>query len=394
MVNADKLKLRHLASQGHKGAKLVIKMFQRPEVLLGTTLVGTNVSLVSLTTLGTLLMIRLFEEYGDLIAFLVYTPLVLIFGEVVPKSVYQQEADRLAPRVIFPLRFFSLLFYPIVIVLSRMARLVVRLVGVKLSRESLFVTREKVRMMLEGAEQTANVDVFDRDRLVRAVRFAEKNVGEVMIPIGEVAMLSHGQNTAEAVKMARKHGYFRLPVYEDETGRILGVLTFSIWKFMNPKLPEIPLTDLINPAWYVVESQPVDEILAELQHRDDHMTIVIDEFGSDIGMITLEDVLEVVIGKAVNLGYNFGAHLPRRKGRIEKLERERYRIDGRVLLSGVADALGAPFTNSTVHTIGGLMMRQLRHLPQPGESGVISGFRFTVETVSEKGITSLIAEPL
>jgi len=392
LVNADKLKLRHLAGQGHKGAKLVMKMFRRPEVLLGTSLVGTNISLVALTTLGTLLMIRLFGEYGDLIAFLVYTPLFLIFGEVVPKSVYQQEADRLAPRVIFPLRLFSLLFYPLVFLFSRLARLVVRLAGVKPSHESLFVTREKVRMMLEGAEQAANVDVFDRDRLIRAVRFAEKNVGEVMIPIGEVAMLSCGQSTAEAVRMARKHGYFRLPVYEDEPGQILGVITFSIWKLMDPKLLETPLEELIRPAWFVVEGQPVDEILGELQRRSDHMAIVIDEFGSAIGMITLEDVLEEVIGEAVNLGYNFEAHVPRRRGRIHKLEGERYRIDGRALLLDVADTLHVPLANTTVHTIGGLLMHQLRHLPRPGESTVMAGFRFTVEKVTEKGVASVIAE--
>ncbi len=393
LVNADKFKLRHLASQGHKGAKLVTKMFQRPEVILGTTLVGTNVSLVTLTTLGTLLMIRLFGEYGDLIAFIVYTPLFLIFGEVVPKSVYQHKADQLAPRVIFPLRIFSLLFYPLVFIFSRLARIAVRLVGVKPSHESLFVTREQVRIILEGAEQAANVDVFDRDRLIRAVRFADTTVGEVMIPIAEVTMLSHRQSTAEAVRIARQHGYFRLPVYEDEPGQIVGVAALSIWQLMDPQLMEQSLADLIKPAFYVVESQPADEILAELQHREDHMAIVIDEFGSAMGMITLEDVLEQVVGEVVNLGYNFESHLPRQKRSIDEIGAERYRIDGRALLSEVADTLNISFTNTTVHTIGGLLMNQLRHLPQAKESIVFSGYRFTVETISEKGIKTIIAEP-
>jgi putative hemolysin len=393
LVNADKLKLRHLANQGHKGAILVTKMFQRPEVILGTTLVGTNISLVALTTLGTLLMIHLFGAYGDLIAFIVYTPLFLILGEVVPKSVYQQKANLLAPRVIFPLRFFSLLFYPLVFVFSGLARLVVRLLGVKPSHESLFVTREQVRMILEGAEQAANVDVFDRDRLIRAVRFADTTVGEVMIPIAEVSMLSHRQSTAEAVKIARKYGYFRLPVYEDEPGQIVGVVALSIWKLMDTNLTEKPLADLIGPALYVVENQPADELLAELQRREDHMAIVIDEFGSAAGMITLEDVLEQVVGEVVNLGYNFESHLPRPKGQIERLGGERYRVDGRALLSDVADALTISLAYPRVHTIGGLVTSQLRHLPQPSESIVVSGYRFTVETVSEKGIKSIVAEP-
>jgi CBS domain containing-hemolysin-like protein len=392
LVHADKLKLRHLANQGHRGADMVMKMFQQPEVILGTTLVGTNISLVALTTLGTLLMIRWFGAYGDLFAFLIYTPLLLIFGEVVPKSVYQQAADLLAPRIIFPLRFFSLLFYPLVCLFSRLARLAVRLIGIKPSHESFFVTREQVRMILEGAEQAANVDVFDRDRLIRAVRFADTTVGEVMIPIAEVAMLSHRQSTREAVMIARRHGYFRLPVYEDEPGQIIGVIALSIWKLMEPQLMEKSLAELISPALYVIESQPADEILMELQRRDDHMAIVIDEFSSAVGMVTLEDVLEQVVGEVVNLGYNFEPHIPRKKSSIVKLSEECYRIDGRLLLSDLTDALGVPLESTRAHTIGGLMMDRLRHLPRPGEKIVISGYRFTAETVSEKGVKSIIAE--
>ena len=110
LVNADKIKLNARANQGHRGAKLVLRQFQRPEVLLGTTLVGTNISTVILTTVGTLLMIRHFGERGDVLAFLVFTPLFLIFGEIVPKSVYQQKSDDIAPVVVYPLRAFSLLF--------------------------------------------------------------------------------------------------------------------------------------------------------------------------------------------------------------------------------------------------------------------------------------------
>lgn len=394
LVNADKLKLHHKAKQGHKGAQMTLKMFNRPEVILGTTLVGTNLAVVALTTLGTLLMIRVFGDYGDLMAFLIYTPLFLILGEVVPKSIYQQKADNLAPRIIYPLRLLSLLFYPLVFLFSGIARLVVRLFGVRAPRQSLFMTREQVRMMLESAEQAANVDVFDRDRLIRAVRFAETTVGEVMIPVAEVTMISHHSTVSEAIKIGQKHGYFRLPVYEDAPGQIVGVLTLTIWDLMDPQLKEKTLTDLYKPVMYVVENQPADEILAELQRHPDHMAIVIDEFGSAIGMVTVEDLLEEVLGEVINLGYNFEAHLPRHKGKIEMLGADRYRIDGRALLLEISDVLGVSLFYPNVHTIGGVLMNHLRHLPHEGESVKISGYRFTVESVSEKGISSIIAEPV
>ena len=394
LVNADKFRLRHLASQGHKGAQLIMKMFQRPETVLGTTLVGTNISLVALTTLGTLLMIRLFGDYGDLVAFFIYTPLFLVLGEVVPKSVYQQKADVLAPKIIFPLRVFSLLFYPVVLIFSVLARLAVRLVGVKPSHHTLFITREQVRMMLEGAEQASNVDVFDRDRLLRAIRFAETTVGEVMIPIAEVTMLSNRQSVTTAIKLARKHGYFRLPVYEDEPGKIIGAVSLTIWELMEPGLKSRSLSELCRPVYYVVENQPVDEVLGELQHREDHMAIVVDEFGSAIGMLTLEDVLERVVGEVINLGYNFEAHLPRHRGHIEELVRDRYRLDGRTMLADVAELLSIPMEHLHAHTIGGLLLYEMRRLPKPGESIELSGYRFTVEAMTDKSIKSIIAEPV
>jgi len=393
LVNADKFKLHHLAMRDHKGAQLVMKMFRHPEVILGTTLVGTNISLVALTTLGTLVMIELFGDYGDLLAFIIYTPLFLIFGEVVPKSVYQQKANQLAPIIIYPLRFFSLLFYPLVWLFSRIARLAVRLVGIEPSQHSLFITRDQVRMILEGAEQAANVDVFDRDRLIRAVRFAETTVGEVMIPIAEVTMLSVSQSSEEAIRVARKHGYFRLPVYEDEPGKIVGVVLLTIWGLMDPQLKQRSLQELCKPVLYVVKNQPVDELLAELQQREEHMAIVVDEFGSAIGMVTLEDLLEEVLGEVVNFGYNFEAHLPRRRGHMERIDEDRYRIEGRTLISDVAEELGLSLDYPGVHTIGGLVTSQLRHIPATDEAVVLSDYRFRVEQASDKGVVSLIAEP-
>ncbi|MGB5585372.1 MAG: hemolysin family protein, partial [Gammaproteobacteria bacterium] len=388
LVNADKFKMKHLASLGNKGAQLYMKMFQRPEVILGTTLVGTNISIVALTTLATLLMIQLFGAYGDLLAFIIFTPLFLVFGEVVPKSVYQQKANVLAPIVIFPLRLFSLLFYPLVFIFSHLARFAARLVGVKPSHGSLFITREQVRMILEDTEAMANVDVFDRDRLIRAVRFAETTVADVMIPIAEVSMLSHRQSIDEAIMIARQHGYFRLPVYEDEPGNILGVVVLSIWELMDPQLKSKSVEQLRTPVCYVVENQPVDEILDELQQRDDHMAIVVDEFGSAMGIITLEDVLERVVGDVINIGYSYEAYIPRHKGKIEKLGTERYRIDGRVLVSDVANGTGILLTDTMMHTIGGVLMHKLRHLPRPGESVIISGYRFIADEVTEKAVQS------
>ncbi|WP_126455033.1 hemolysin family protein [Sulfuriflexus mobilis] len=392
LVHADRLKLQHLANQGHRGAALVLKLFYKPEVLLGTTLVGTNISLVVLTTLGTILMIRFFGEYGDVYAFLVYTPLFLIFGEVVPKSVYQQKADLLAPIIVYPLQFFSWLFYPLVFVFSWVARRVAHLAGVEIAHRELFTNREQIRTVIEMAEQGADIDVFDRDRIMRVTSFAVTTVGQAMIPIAEMTTISNDKTSRDAVRLARQRAHFRLPVYEGEHNQIIGVVGFTLWDLMDPKLIEQPLSELIKPAYYVTAHQLLDELLPVLQQRHDHMAVVVDEFGSAIGMITLEDILEEIVGEVMNVGYTFEGHLPRHKYSIEELEEDVYLMEGRVPITEASAVLDVVLPSLEAHTIGGMVISHLRHIPTEGECVLQSGYRFTVEQTTERGIGKLRVE--
>lgn len=392
LVHADRLKLHHLANQGHRGAALVLKLFHKPEVLLGTTLVGTNISVVVLTTLGTILMIRFFGEHGDVYAFLIYTPLFLIFGEVVPKSVYQQKADLLAPIVVYPLQFFSWLFYPLVFVFSWVARRVAHLAGVEIASRELFTNREQIRAVIEMAEQGADIDVFDRDRIMRVTSFADTTVGEAMIPIAEMTTLSNDKTSLDAVQLARQRAHFRLPVYEGEHNQIIGVVSFTMWDLMDPKLIEQPLSALVQPVYYVTAHQLLDELLPVLQQRHDHMAVVVDEFGSAIGMITIEDILEEVVGEVMNVGYTFEGHLPRHKYSIEELEEGVYLMDGRVPVTEASAMLDIAIPSAEAHTVGGMVISHLRHIPTKGEYIIQAGYRFTVEQTTERGIGRLRVE--
>ncbi|MGD9389899.1 MAG: hemolysin family protein [Thioalkalispiraceae bacterium] len=394
LVHADRLKLHHLASQGNRGAALIIKLFRKPEILLGTTLVGTNISLVILTTLGTVLMLRFFDEYGDFYAFLIFTPLFLIFGEVVPKSVYQQKADKLTPVIIYPLQFFSWLFYPVVFMFSWVARKVAIIANVDMANRELFVNREQIRSVIEMADRGANIDVFDRDRIMRVVHYADISVGQAMIPIAEMSMLSHQQSTQEAIRMARQRAHFRLPVYEDEYNQIVGIVSFTMWDLMDSKLSEQPLSELIQPACYVTEHQLLDELLPILQQRQDHMAVVVNEFGSAIGMITIEDILEEVVGEVMNVGYTFEGYLPRQKYSIEKIDEDSYLMDGRVAISDANSILDVVLPSVEAHTVGGLVIAHLRHIPIEGESIVQGDYRFTVDQVNERSIQKLRVEKI
>jgi putative hemolysin len=249
-----------------------------------------------------------------------------------------------------------------------------------------------MRMVVEMADRGANVDVFDKVRIKRVIRFAETSVGEAMIPVAEMTALNRNRDTRSAITLVRRRGYNRLPVYSRNTSNIVGVITLTTWDLMDKDLPDRPLEELIQPAHYVSPYQTIDQLLPVLRNREDHMAIVVDEFGSAVGMITMEDILEEVVGE-IDVGYDFEEYLPRRKRGFEMLGEETYLMDARLPISEVNEVLGASLPIGEAHTIGGLMMARLRHIPQEGESLTEAGFRFTVAEASDRAVLKLQVEP-
>ena len=396
LVNADKIKLRHQAKQGNRGAELAMKLLQKPEVLLSTTLVGTNISTIALTTIGTLLMIDLFGQRGDIYAFLLYTPLFLVLGEIVPKSVYQQKTSVLTPVIIFPLSWSARLFYPVIFVFSRIARFCARLVGAGKTEQTLFITREQFRTLVDVAEQSAALSESNRGRIRRVIRFADTTVAEAMVPIAQVICLDRGKigkkSTRAAVDLVRKHGFNRLPVFENNTSNITGVITLTTWDMLALHANEKPMSGMINQALYVAPNQTIDSLLPELRQREDHMAIVVNEFGSAIGMITMEDIVEEVLGE-IDVGYDFEEYQPKRRHEFSRIGDDVFLMDARVSISEANEVLGINLPAREFHTLGGLVMARLRRIPREGDYIVELGYRLTVVEATERALVKLRVEP-
>ena len=391
LVNSDKVKLTARANQGHRGAREVLKLFKTPDLLLGTTLVGTNIATVSLTTLVTVLFVNLFGVHGDLYAFLIFTPILLILGEIVPKSVFQQKSDVVAPIAIFPLKVFSIIFYPVIIVFSRIARLLARVLGGGRVEQNLFMTREQIRSVVEMSERTSSIDAFDRGRIRRVIRFSDTTVGEAMIPISEVTAIDHNRSVMRAIATVRRRGYNRLPVYKGNISNITGIATLTTWDLLEKSTTQKTLDDLTKPAYYVLQLQTIDELLPILRQREDHMAVVVDEYGSATGIITMEDIVEEVVGD-IDVGYDFEEYLPRRKRAFETLADNSYLVDSRLSVSEVNDLLEINLNTKVSYTIGGLVMNQLGHIPDYGESVIDQGYKFSVQERTDKAILKLKIE--
>ncbi|MEJ1297665.1 MAG: hemolysin family protein [Candidatus Sedimenticola sp. (ex Thyasira tokunagai)] len=393
MVNSDKLKLRHQAKMGNRGAAMVLKLFRTPDVILGTTLVGTNLATVTISTLGALIFIDLFGSIGDLISVVILTPILLILGEVVPKSIFQQKADTIAGRLIFTLRFFSYVFYPVIFIFSGVARFITRIVGDGTVPQNMFITREELRVLLDVSESTVNPSTIDRKRIRRIIRFGDTTVGEAMIPLADVVGVNETRHMKEAVRLVSKYGFNRLPVYRGNITNVKSIMTLSSWDLMDPEIVDKPTSEFTQEVLYLSPKQTIDRALPQLQARDDHMAIVVDEFGSAVGILTMEDVFEEVVGE-IDVGYDFDEYNPKQRNYIEHESENEHLMSGRMPISEVNDILYVHFPSEEAHTIGGLIVSRLRHIPSQGDSVEEQGYRLSVVEADARSVIKVRVERL
>jgi putative hemolysin len=387
MVNSDKIHLRHQARLGDPGAKLVLSLFRTPDVMLGTTLVGTNIATVTITTMGTLIFVHLFGEIGDLVSVLVFTPFLLIFGEIVPKSIFQQKADTIATKIIYPLRFFSYLFYPVIFVFSRVARVAARLFGGASSTQSGFISKDELRVLIDLSETASDSAATSKQRIRRIFRFADTTVGEVMTPLAEVIGFNEAREMAEAVRRVWASGFNRLPVFRGNITNVTGVMTLTTWDLLLPDIEQRPVEDFVKPALYLTPKQSLDQVLPLLRARADHMAIVVDEFGSAIGILSMEDIFEEVVG-TVDSGYDFDT-MKTRRVTIESLSDDAHLISGRAPISELNDSLKLNLPVGEAHTIAGFLINRLRHIPQVGDTVLEQSYRYTVIEADARTVTKV-----
>ncbi len=302
LVNADKIRLKRMAKAGHKGARRVLTAFERPDELLSNTLIGTNLSTIALTTIGTLQMVHLLGADGDFWAFVLFTPIFLILGEIVPKSVFQNKADLLVPILIYPLLAVSKVLWPVIFVFSRIARLAARLAGSHEDR-GLFMSREQLSEVVRLAETSGSLGSLNQGQLGRVLSFCDTQVSQVMIPIADVVCFEKQTSTREVVRQSLATRHYRFPVYEGSRAEVIGLVVMPNWELLLPDICERPLEQLITPALYVTERQSLDEMLPLIRGRQDRMAVVVDDANTTVGIVSFEDMLSIALGD-IDIGRN------------------------------------------------------------------------------------------
>jgi len=384
LVNADRLKLRHAARQGDRGAALVLRTLEHPDRMLATTLVGNSLSTIALTTLGTLTMIGLVgQRIGDVAAFLLFTPLFLVLGEIVPKSVYQQAGERLVTVIIYPLRLFGFVFAPFILTFAFIARGAARLAGGG-AGEAALVSREQLEQVVRLAEQSTTAAAFDRGRIRRIISFAHVAAGEAMLPMAEVIAVPAGTTLRAALYVALERDVYRLPVFEGSTSNVVGLLRLNARRELETADLDGPVDALFIPARFVPTSQPLSTVLPELLHREDQMLVVVDEYGSAVGIVTLNDLVYDVLGSGA---WSAGAGGPRRAAKpLTDHGDGSLSLDPHLPMVELNELVGAELPTGEATTLAGFLLARLRRLPDAGDELAAGGFRFVIEAVDDRTI--------
>lgn len=377
LIAANPKKIRKSPDLSPPRIKMTLKLLKNRERLLATTLCGTNLSVITNSILITSLFLHYLGERGGIYAILILAPLLLIFGEIIPKTLFQQRATTIAPWVSYPVWLASYLFYPVVALMTKLTHLIFFLVGSKKSGETPFVTREELRLILKMSKKGSDLTTGEVTMINRLFDFSHTLVKEAMIPLIEVVAVEDTAAVEGAIAIISKKGYSRLPVYHERIDNIIGII--NSFDLLDAPGNGQSIKPLIHTVPYVPESKAIDELLIEMQKKRNHLAIVVDEYGGTVGVITLEDILEEIVGE-IKDEYDSDQKLYR------KIRWNKYLINARMEIDQIRELLPLSLPEGDFETLGGFLLEKFGHIPKPGEILKHQNLTFTIVSSDERSI--------
>jgi len=406
-------RLRHLPEHGNAAAKIALALLAQPEKLLSVTQIGVTLASLGLGWAGedTLyaLLVSLFHPILNpatatvlhaacfVAAFAVMTYCHVVIGEVVPKNVAIDKADRLAVIVAPALMLFYRLMSVFVIVVEASAAGITRLLGVKASHRGGGHSSEELKLIVSSSRFAGNLPKLQEDMIHRVLDLDELYVREIMKPRREIVSVSAKASLDEVLETMVESQHSRLPVWVDKPEQIIGAVFFKdmlrIWHERRLTIragrpaPPFHLAHIMRKPLIVPETKPLMQMLEEFRQRHQHMALVVDEFGTVTGLLTVEDVLEQIVGEIED---EFDEKLPKPHAEADQAE-----IDGAISILDLASVYGIELpSNAGFETIAGYMLFKLGHIPQTGESVEFDGRRFTVAAMDRNRIATVRIEKL
>ena len=384
-IAANRLKLRHLAHEGSRVAAQYLESFRRPERLLSTAMMGVTVAHIVASSAATHSLIPVLGSYAALVVTLVLTPLMLVFGEIIPKTLARESATSFILRLYRPLAWMSILLSPIVVAAYTAVGGIMRLVGGGQSDARAFVSREELKALLQMEPGEADVTTQEAEMIDKIFDLGDTTVREVMVPLVDVIMLPHTATVTEAIETIQQRGFSRIPVHRERETNIVGVV--AAMDLLRRGGEAGTVADLMRAPYFVPETKRIDDLLREMQRGRTQLAIVVDEYGGSTGAITLEDILEQIVGKIED-------EHDRAPAAVERLPDGSYWVSARTHIDELNETLDWSLPKRDYETIAGLVLSTLNRIPRTGEEFQIPGYAITVLEADSRRVVAAKIAPL
>lgn len=374
-------KIRQLKEENEKKANMLKRVKHKMGDIISTILIGNNIVNIGATAILADLTSSMSNGKGNstVITTVVMTVLILIFGEITPKSFATQNSMKVAVKVARPIEILSFIFKPVLVVLTKITNIIIKILGGEVSTNSAFVTEEEIRSLVDVGEEEGILKHQEKEMIQNIFEIDDIQVGEVMIPRIDIVAIDSESTIEEALNMIVDCGHSRIPVFKETIDNIVGILyakdllPFSFLKCESDELREKTITELMRPAYYVPETKKANLLLKELQLKQTHIAIVLDEYGGTEGLVTIEDILEEIVGDIFD-EYDNEVDL------IKKIDEYTYMIQADISLEEMNEQFELNLPEEDFDSLGGYVFNTLGRVPVNGD--IVQDERIKIEVIS------------
>ena len=379
LMALSKIRIRHMVEDGVKGAKLVEKLTQDPNKLLGAILIGNNIVNILASSLATTLFVNAFGASGVGIATAVMTVLVLIFGEITPKSIAKQKSEQVALKVSKPISIIVKLFKPFIGIFTFISSGFIRLLGGNPKASEPFITEEELRTMVGVSEEEGVLEDVEKEMIFNVFDFADSQAKDVMVQRVNIVAVDSDATYEEVLDVIKKEQFSRIPVYNQTIDDIIGMLYVKDLIIAGQNKDDFKVIDYMREPYYTFEFKKIKELFNEMKKTRNHISVVLDEYGGTVGIVTIEDLIEEVFGDIEDEYDDYN-------NEIEVIKEDEYVVDGSSKLDDISELIGVNMESEEFDSIGGLIIGELGRFPENKEEVNISNIRFVVEEVDKNRI--------
>ena len=359
LMTSNKLRMRNLAENGDKRAAKVLKVTENTDKMLSAILIGNNIVNLTASSISTALTLKIFGSKLVGIATGILTFLILVFGEITPKNVASKNAENMALAYIGVISFLVTLLTPVIFIVNTVAKFVISIFN-KNGDDNNAVTEEELRAMVEYSHEEGIIENEEKKMIVNVVDFGDTVAGDIMVPRVDMVMVDEKSSYEEILQVFREERYTRIPVYEETPDNVIGILNVKDFLLIEDKENFI-MKELLREPLYTYEYKKTSALMMDMRKTGANIVIVLDEYGITAGLITLEDMLEEIVGEIRD---EFDADEDEGITKVSDLE---YLIDGSTNLDDINDRIGLSLSSEEYESIGGLIMEKLGRLPVEGE---------------------------